>query len=184
MRVWTVGAQGATVLIKSSLQLREALRDARNSTVVLQARGWRAMLAQDVDFYRIFRINPTVMVLLSADLVVIDANDEALRVVGRALEEVVGRHVFEVLPKMRDAAGDPEWTALEAAMSSGHCECCQLKRQDIEDPAHPGVFEERYWSSMVVPIHGPDGQVEVLEFSAREMTPIIEQYRRLQGQQA
>ncbi len=141
------------------------------------------MLAQDVDFYRIFRINPTVMVLLTADLVVIDANDEALRALGRTLEEVVGRNAFDVVPRMRDAFGNPEWTALEAAMTSGHCEGCHLKRQDIEDPANPGVFEERYWSSIVVPIHGPDGRVEVLEFSAREITPVIEEYRRLQGEQ-
>jgi PAS domain-containing protein len=142
------------------------------------------MLAQDVDFYRIFRIDPTVMVLLTADLVVIDANDEALRVVGRTLEEVVGRNVFEIVPKLPEVSGGPEWTALEAAVTSGHRECCRLKRRDIEDPANPGVFEERYWSSMVVPIHGADGRVEVLEFSAREMTPIIEQYRRLQDKQA
>jgi PAS domain-containing protein len=142
------------------------------------------MLAQEIDFYRIFKIHPTIMILLTADLVIIDANDEALRALGRTLEEMVGRNFFEIVRKMPDASGDPEWTGLEEAMSSGHGEGRLLKRQDIEDPANPGAFEERYWSTQAVPIRGLDGKVEVIEFSAREMTPVIEQYRRLQGEQA
>src|SRR5215469_7210423 len=156
----------------------------RVPTVALEARGWGAMLAQEVDFYRIFKIHPTSMMLLTADLVVIDANDEALRAVGRTLEEVVGRNFFEIVPKMADDSGGSEWTALEEAVSSGHSESRLLKRQDIEDPANPGYFEERYWSTQAVPIHGHDGKVEVIEYSAREMTPIIEQYRSLQGEHA
>jgi hypothetical protein len=105
-------------------------------------------------------------------------------VVGRTLEEVVGRNIFDVVSKLPEASGDPEWTALEAAAASGHCEACQLARRNIEDPAHPGVFKERYWSSMVVPIHGADGRVDALEFSAREMTPVIEQYRSLHAEHA
>jgi hypothetical protein len=49
--------------------------------------------------------------------------------------------------------------------------------------AAPGVFDERYWTSVVVPIRGPDGPVDVLEFSAREVTPIIEQYKELQSEE-
>jgi len=142
------------------------------------------MLAEEVDFHRIFKINPTIMVLLTPDLVIIDANDEALRAVGRLPEEVIGRNCFDIVPKMQDSSGNPEWTALEEAARSGHREACVLKRQDIQDPATPGLFEERYWSTMVRPIHGLDGQVEMLELSAREMTPIIEQYRRQQADQA
>jgi hypothetical protein len=140
------------------------------------------MLAEEIDFYRIFKINPTIMVLLTADFVVIDANDEALNAAHHTLDEVVGRHYFELVPKMLDAAGQPQWTALEEAVTSGHCEGCALVRHDIEDPANPGVFEERYWSTMVRPVRGLDGQVEMLEFSAREVTRIIEQYRELQAQ--
>jgi PAS domain-containing protein len=143
-----------------------------------------AMLAEEIDFYRIFKINPTIMLLLTADFVVVDANDEALLAVGLSLEEVIGRNVFEILPKMPDASGQPAWTAAEEAVTSGHCESCELKRYDIEDPASPGVFEERYWSTMVRPVRGLDGQVEMLEFSAREVTQIIEQYRELQARQA
>ncbi len=139
------------------------------------------MLAQDIDFYQVFKIHPTAMALLTADFEVIDVNDEMLRLAGRPLDEVVGRHAFEIFPKMPYEPGRPKWTALEAAMTSGRHETNQLCRYDTEDPAHPGVFRERYWSSSVTPLRGTDGRVEFLEFSVREATAIIEQFRSLQA---
>ena len=69
-------------------------------------------------------------------------------------------------------------------MTSGCHEGCELTRRDIQNPANPGVFEERYWSSSIRPLRGLDGQVEMLEFSAREVTPVIEQYERLKAERA
>jgi hypothetical protein len=58
-----------------------------------------------------------------------------------------------------------------------------LSRYDSEDPNGPGVFQERYWASSVTPVRGRDGHVEVLEFSAREVTPVITEFKKLQNQQ-
>ena len=111
-------------------------------------------------------------------------NDEFQAVSGRPLEELVGRNVFDVFPKMPpDPGGYPKWTALEKAQSSGRHETCSLTRYDVEDPAHPGVFREHDWCSEVTPLRGLDGQVEVLEFSAREVTPIIAQFKELAHQE-
>jgi hypothetical protein len=44
------------------------------------------------------------------------------------------------------------------------------------------LAEERYWSSIVVPVHGLGGEVDLLELSAREVTPIIDQFKKLQGE--
>jgi PAS domain-containing protein len=140
------------------------------------------MLAQDIDFYQVFKIHPTAMALLTADFEVIDVNDEMLQLAGRPLDEVVGRHAFEIFPKMPYEPGSPKWTALEAALTSGRHETNKLCRYDTEDPAHPGVFRERYWSSSVTPLRGIDGRVEFLEFSVREATAIIEQFRSLQAE--
>ena len=137
------------------------------------------MLAQEIDFHEIFKISPTAMALFTADFEFIDANDEFLEAAGRPLEELVGHNVFEVFPKMPDDPADPRWTALEAALTSGRREQHALTRYDIEDPIHPGVFLERYWSSVVTPIRGINGTVDVLELSAREVTSIIEQFRSI-----
>lgn len=141
------------------------------------------MLAEEIDFKRIFRLHPTAMALLTPDLEFIDANDEFLEQTGRKLEELLGHNVFAVLPKMpADPGGRPKWTALEEAQATGRREGTSLTRYDLEEPTSPGVFRERYWSTSVTPIHGLDGHVEVLEFSAREVTPIIAEFKKLEQQ--
>jgi PAS domain-containing protein len=141
------------------------------------------MFAQEIDFHNIFRISPTAMALLTADFVLVDAHDEFLAGCGRRLEDIVGHNVFEQFPKMPpDPGGNPMWTALEAALTSGEREVSELTRYDVEDPAQPGVFEERYWSAVVTPLRGASGDIEMLELSAREVTAIIAQFRRLEAE--
>jgi hypothetical protein len=74
-----------------------------------------------------------------------------------------------------------EWTALEAAITSGQHEELVLSRYDVEDPARPGVFEERYWTSAVTPLRDIDGKVTMLELSAREVTPVISLFKGLES---
>ncbi len=140
------------------------------------------MLSEEIDFHDIFKISATAMALLTPNFEFIDANDEFLAAIGHPLEDLIGHNVFEVMPKMpEDPGGNPKWTALEAALTTRRREVYKLERYDIEDPARPGVFEERYWSSIVTPVLGLGGEVEVLELSAREVTPIIGQFQALQG---
>src|SRR5215469_8373911 len=106
--------------------------------------GRLSMLAQDIDLYKVFRIHPTAMALLTVDLEFIDANDEFLAATGHGLEELVGQKAFAVFPKMPpDPGGHPKWTVLEQAQASGRHESLTLERFDIEDPASPGVFQQR-----------------------------------------
>ena len=140
------------------------------------------MLAQELDFHEIFKISPTAMALLTPDLDFIDANEEFLAAADRDLGELIGRNAFEVFPKMPHQPGNPKWTCLEEAMTSGRREVYELTRYDVEDPAAPGVFRERYWSSVVTPVRGLEGDVEVLELSAREVTSIIERFKSIQAE--
>lgn len=143
------------------------------------------MLSEEIDFHEVFRVNPTAMALLTGDFDFVDANDEFLATIGHSLEDLLGRNVFEFLPKVtKEPGGDPKWTVLEAALTTRHREVYQLSRYDIEDPAHPGVFAERYWSAAVTPVLGVGGEVDVLEWSARDVTPIINRFRSLEAERA
>jgi len=140
------------------------------------------MLAEDIDFYRAFKINPTGMLLLTADLQIVDANEEFLEQTGRDLEKLIGHHLFEEFPKVPETSGGHEtWSAVEAAQASGRREDNVLFRNDLEDQDQPGVYVEHYWSSVAQPIRGCDGHVDVIEFSLRDVTPIIDEYRVLQS---
>jgi PAS domain S-box-containing protein len=139
------------------------------------------MLSEEVDIHEIFKIHPTAMALLTPEFEFIDANDEFLAATGHPWEDVIGHHAFEIVPKMPNAY---KWTALEAALTSGRREVYQLQRYDTEDPDHPGVFEERWWTSIVTPVHAVGGEIAVLELSAREVTRIINLYRALTAAEA
>jgi PAS domain-containing protein len=142
------------------------------------------MLAQEIDFHDIFKLHPTGMLLLRADLVILDANDEFLATVGRKLEDLIGHNFYDEFPKLpEDPGGRPKWTALDEAMTSGRRQCDPLLRYDLEDPDRPGVFVERWLTTLAQPIRGGDGQVQVIELSLRDITPVIDQYRELQREQ-
>jgi PAS domain-containing protein len=142
------------------------------------------MLAEDIDFYQVFKIQPTGMLLLTVDLEIVDANEEFLKQSGRELDDLIGHHLFEEFPVApEDTRGHAGWTALEAAMTSGHREHNLLFREDLEDPDHPGVFVEHYWSSVAQPIRDRSGHVDMIEFSLRDVTPIIDEYRVLQSEE-
>jgi PAS domain-containing protein len=136
------------------------------------------MLAKEIDFHHVFKINPTAMALLTADLLIVDVNDAFLKDTQRPYDAVTGRNFFELFPKEPNDPGNPKWTVMEAAVASGQQECDKLTRYDVEDSATPGLFQERWWSATVTPIRGSDGQVEMPELSVREATAIITEYHR------
>jgi PAS domain S-box-containing protein len=142
----------------------------------MEAGGDRTMLTQDIDFHEIFRISPTGMALLTADLFFVDVNDQFLAEAGRQLEELIGHNFFEIFPKMPVDLGQTERMVLEQAFDTGRRAQVTLGRYDVEDPACPGTFIKHYWSSVVQPIRGPDGRVEVYELSVRNVTPVIAEY--------
>jgi len=138
------------------------------------------MLAQDIDFHEIFRISPTGMAVLTADLQFADVNEQFLAEAGRQLEELIGHNIFEIFPKMPADLGSTERTVLEEAFDTGRRAYLPLARYDVEDPAQPGAFTETYWSAVAQPIRGLDGHVEMYELSLRNLTPVIAEFRAMQ----
>src|SRR5260370_11381521 len=105
-----------------------------------------------------YKVGPTAMALLTPDLEIIDMNDEFQAYVGRPLEEVAGRNIFEITPKMpEDCGGEPMWTPPGAAMTSGRRGAANLMRYDVEDPGHPRAVLERYLGAVAPPRRRPAG---------------------------
>jgi PAS domain-containing protein len=139
----------------------------------------------DIDFHRVFKISPTPRALLTPDFVILDANDEFVQASERSLQDLMGHNAFDLLPPVPREPNYPRpyRTALEAALASREREVLRLTRHDIANPARPGVFEERYWSSVVTPMLSADFSVEMLELSAQEVTSVVMQFRAMQAQQ-
>ncbi|MGW4868265.1 PP2C family protein-serine/threonine phosphatase [Streptomyces chartreusis] len=134
-----------------------------------------------VDYEAIFQCLPGMVALLTPDLVYVDANEDFQRLSGRPREELVGRYLFDVFPDNPNDSTATGMRNLQASLlrvvATGERDTMALQRYDVEDPLHPGEWEERYWSPVNAPVFGPDGKVALLVHRVEEVTELI----RLRG---
>ncbi|MCX4672469.1 SpoIIE family protein phosphatase [Streptomyces sp. NBC_01381] len=135
------------------------------------------MSGPDIGYEAVFHALPGAVALLTRDLVYADANEAFLSMSGRTREQVIGRYVFDVFP---DNPSDPAATgmrnlyaSLRRVADSGEPDTMALQRYDVEYPDRPGVWEERYWSPVNVPVLAPDGTVALLLHRVEEVTELI-----------
>ncbi|MEU6285104.1 SpoIIE family protein phosphatase [Streptomyces sp. NPDC047028] len=143
--------------------------------------------ADGIDYEAVFQALPSAVALFTTDLVYADVNEAFLSSMGRTRDEVVGRHLadaFPDAPEHRD--GNPEGeqdseasgmrrlaASLRWVADTGQRDAMTLLRYDVERPDRPGVWEERYWSPVNVPVSGPDGRVALLLHREEDITELI-----------
>ncbi|MFJ9551981.1 PP2C family protein-serine/threonine phosphatase [Streptomyces erythrochromogenes] len=130
-----------------------------------------------INYRAVFHALPGAVALLTPDLVYLDVNEAYLSVSGRTREELVGLRLFDVFP---DNPNDPAATgshnlrvSLERVVATGERDTMALQRYDVEDPERPGVWQERYWSPVNVPVLASDGSVALLVHRVEEVTELI-----------
>lgn len=135
------------------------------------------MTDAEIDYAAVFQALPGAVALLTPELVYAAANEAFLRMSGRTSDQVVGRYLFDVFP---DNPTDPTATGmrnLEASLrrvvTTGERDAMALQRYDVEVPGRPGTWEERYWSPVNAPVHGPDGSVVLVVHRVEEVTELI-----------
>ncbi|MEU1863531.1 PP2C family protein-serine/threonine phosphatase [Streptomyces gardneri] len=135
------------------------------------------MSGPGIDYQAIFHALPGAAALLTPDLVYADANEAFLSMAGRTRDQVIGRYLFDVFP---DNPHDPDATGMRnlhasllRVVATGERDTMALQRYDVEDPDRPGVWQERYWSPVNVPILAPDGTVALLLHRVEEVTRLM-----------
>ena len=133
-----------------------------------------------VDFAAIFRAIPTPYLVMSPDLVIVEANDAYLANVGRTREELLGRPVFEAFPPTPEAL-DPSGlsriqVSFERARDTRRPDSMPLQKYDIPDGAN-GLIE-RFWSLISVPVLGPDGETAFVVQRAEDVTDFVRERER------
>ncbi len=135
------------------------------------------MKASEIDYEAVFQALPTAVALFTTDLVYADVNEAFLSIMGRARDQVVGRHLADVFPDdpknptvtgMRQLQDSLRWVA-----TTGYRDAMTLHRYDVEYPDRPGIWEQRYWSPINVPILDPDGRVVLLLHREEDITELI-----------
>ncbi|MFJ3875842.1 PP2C family protein-serine/threonine phosphatase [Streptomyces sp. NPDC090077] len=135
------------------------------------------MTGPGIDYQAVFQALPAGVALLTPELVYADVNEAFVALSGRSRDQLIGRFLFDVFP---DNPGDPAATgmrnlyaSLRRVVADGEPDTMALQRYDVEDPQRPGVWEERYWSPVNVPVLAPDGTVALLLHRVEEVTELI-----------
>src|SRR4051812_40339413 len=119
---------------------------------------------------------PTPYLVLTPDLVIVDANPAYLATTGRALDDLVGRDVFDAFPANPNDS-DPDGGAgkirasLERARDTGRPHTMPVQEYDIPDGA--GGFAKRFWSLISVPVLDADGVCRWVLQRAEDITDYV-----------
>ena len=134
------------------------------------------VMERQIDYQAIFKRIPAVMVALSPDFTILDVSDETAELTGRKAEDLIGRDVFDTFRANPNDSGEPGprnlRESLESVVATGERDVMPLTRYDLEDPGRPGVFDERYWDIVNIPVMA-DGCVSQIIFRAMDLTQII-----------
>ena len=134
------------------------------------------VMERQIDYQAIFKRIPAVMVALSPDFTIRDVSDETAELMGRKAEDLIGRDVFDTFRPNPNDPGEPGPRDLRASLQSvvatGERDVMPLTRYDLEEPGRPGVFDERYWDIVNIPVMA-DGRVSQIIFRAMDVTQII-----------
>jgi serine phosphatase RsbU (regulator of sigma subunit) len=135
------------------------------------------MAHEGIDYARVFQALPVPIALLTPSLAYADANEAYLTMSGRTAEELLGHDVFDVLPE--DPA-DPEAsgrrklrTSLERVAATGRRDTMAVQRYNVEVPDRPGTYAERYFSTVNLPVYGPEGEIVLIMHRVEEVTELI-----------
>ncbi len=138
------------------------------------------MTAAQTDYVSVFRNLPIPALLLSTDLVMLDANLAYERISGRSRDELVGKPIFEAFP---GNPGEPGVSgprnlgdSLRRALSTGQPDAMALQRYDVEAMGTRGDFAERYWCPVNVPVCDPDGDVAYIIHVVEEVPDLIRKF--------
>jgi serine phosphatase RsbU (regulator of sigma subunit)/anti-sigma regulatory factor (Ser/Thr protein kinase) len=136
----------------------------------------------DPNYRAIFATLPTACLLLDTDLLVVDMTDRYLELTGRRREHLLGRQVLESFPLN---PADPAATrrrqdllrSLRRVLRTGRPDRLPTFRYDVERGPGSGRFQERWWSVLNVPVHGPDGEVTQLLNGVEDVTAVVRERR-------
>jgi signal transduction histidine kinase/DNA-binding response OmpR family regulator len=126
-------------------------------------------------FEGVFRASPNAYLLLSPELVILDANLACLAVTGRALTDLVGRTLEEAFPPGIDPSAEERrlLSALQRVVERKQPDNLPVIRYRIPDRSSAdGGLLDRYWSTTLTPILGAAGDLEVILLSTADITEL------------
>ncbi|MEV6012115.1 SpoIIE family protein phosphatase [Streptomyces sp. NPDC051976] len=131
----------------------------------------------EIDFAAVFQALPGAVALFTPRLEYLHVNAAYLRLSGRRTDQLVGHYVFDVFPdnpRNGDTSGvDDLRASLNRVLDTGERDSMALNRYDVQPVDRPGVFEERYWSTVNTPVHDAEGKLTMIVHRVEEVTELV-----------
>ncbi|MFQ1004115.1 SpoIIE family protein phosphatase [Modestobacter sp. SSW1-42] len=135
-----------------------------------------------VDFAAVFAAQPTAYLVMSPDLVIVEANAAYLELLGRTRGELVGRYVFDAFPpapEALDADGvNPLQASFERARDTGVPDQMPLFHYEVHDHAL-GRAVPRAWSLISAPVLDAEGRTQLVLQRVEDVTEFLAERERL-----
>lgn len=136
------------------------------------------------DFRAVFASLPTAYLVMSPDLVIVEANQAYLRLLQRTREEIVGRPVFDAFPPAPEALDEngrnPVQVSLERARDTGKPDQMPLVNYDVLDKSG-GRLVQRFWSLISAPVLDQDGRTQLILQRVEDVTEYVRDRRARQA---
>ena len=134
----------------------------------------------DLDFERLFRDAPALLLVLQADaqFTILDATDAYLRATFTERTRIVNCGLFDVFPDNPDdhsATGARNLRAsLQRVMASRTPDTMAVQKYDVRRPdSTGGGFEERFWSPVNSPVLASDGRIRYIIHRVEDVTDYV-----------
>ncbi|MFD4694498.1 PP2C family protein-serine/threonine phosphatase [Streptomyces sp. NPDC058463] len=132
----------------------------------------------ELDYRSLFAATPSPYLVLGPDLVIVEVNEAYLRATGRTGADLVGQYVFDAFPDNPADPGADGVRNLTASwgrvLATGMADVLAVQRYDIPVVARPGVFEERWWSTVNTPVLDRDGHVAWIIHRVEDVTAFVQ----------
>ena len=135
-----------------------------------------------VDFRAVFHAQPTAYLVMSPDLVIVEANPAYLELLGRTRGELVGRYVFDAFPpapESLDADGtNPLQTSFERARDTGLPDHMPLFHYQVADH-ETGRPVARAWSLISSPVLDREGRTQLVLQRVEDVSEYLAERERM-----
>lgn len=135
---------------------------------------------QMLDYHSIFEHAPDLYMILSPELIILDCSDNYLKATLTTRKQVMGRHLFEVFP---DNPDDPNATgvanlkaSLNRVLQNKTVDAMAVQKYDVRNA--DGVFEEKSWSPINLPVLDKNGNIAFIIHKAEDVTNLLKEKER------
>jgi PAS domain S-box-containing protein len=133
------------------------------------------MKDQKIDFQKIFELTPSLYLILSPELNILYTNNAYELASMKKREEMIGRNIFDVFPDNPDDKNANGVcilsNSLHLVLKNKKPHSMAVQKYDIQRP--DGVFEEKYWSPLNIPVLNSKNEIECIIHRVEDVTDFL-----------